>query len=713
MSGSGILRKSSTHLWLGRAAVLAALACGAGKALAGNFVEPPVFASEDGVLDLLMIAKPVPVPSILFTPPSGPPGINPLGWVYEICRRPENGNQCPQGSGTTANYGGVRFALQPGDTLKIRLVNKLPKLDPAKLTHATDPGEGNLFLNPTNLHTHGMLVQARAPTVSDRTFGDYVFVSIFNSANGTPVPQTTHQHGPIVMDVADYRIDIPKNHPSGAFWFHPHVHGLALNQVSGGMAGIISVGQASDYARGDVSDRGFPEDNIRHLVFKDIQVAAAGSILFFSGSANVANGEVLYQEHADFCAQFPAPGEVRQGSCPGQDASGNNSSNYAGGNWYFTVSGQQFPTIRMTNPDGEIWRLTTTSGSLSYDLQLVNDATQTPMTVQLLAVDGVAVHLPQDTPAGSMVKLAGGRFKVVPCPPAPAIGNSVPICINELVMMPSSRAELWVTYRDGQGNIVNPPAGAAGTLKMVGLTMGSGDQWPAVDLAKIQFAQTGQRALTAFGINVTGQAPAIAQPKGPVPGATARQLPAGCSALPAGHRRRIFFGFSNVAVNNTFGLGYEELDQNGVVVQGTQRPVTQFDPSQNTICLPLAPGQAPVHETWELVQLSTENHNFHLHQTRFSLAQASSSSSDGSSIVFDNLPLGVAVPTTKAIADLVANFQNGVCLIDQWRTGQCASTPVVLDIPFTQLGEFVYHCHILEHEDGGMMAKIQVVPSPN
>jgi len=26
------------------------------------------------------------------------------------------------------------------------------------------------------------------------------------------------------------------------------------------------------------------------------------------------------------------------------------------------------------------------------------------------------------------------------------------------------------------------------------------------------------------------------------------------------------------------------------------------------------------------------------------------------------------------------------------------------------VGDFVYHCHILEHEDGGMMAHIRVVP---
>src|SRR3954447_7202902 len=74
--------------------------------------------------------------------------------------------------------------------------------------------------------------------------------------------------------------------------------------------------------------------------------------------------------------------------------------------------------------------------------------------------------------------------------------------------------------------------------------------------------------------------------------------------------------------------------------------------------------------------------------------------------------LGVAVPDAT-IADQVADNQLGVCTVQQWRSGHCVSPPVVMDIPFSQIGEFVYHCHILEHEDGGMMAKIQVVPSPN
>jgi FtsP/CotA-like multicopper oxidase with cupredoxin domain len=116
-----------------------------------------------------------------------------------------------------------------------------------------------------------------------------------------------------------------------------------------------------------------------------------------------------------------------------------------------------------------------------------------------------------------------------------------------------------------------------------------------------------------------------------------------------------------------------------------------------------------VHETWELVQLATENHNFHIHQARFRIAAAASQPSAGSAIVQDNIPMGVAVPHIPEVAEK----QNGVCTPDQWRNGQCSSPTLVIDIPFSQLGEFVYHCHILEHEDGGMMAKIRVVPSPN
>ncbi len=709
--------EASLRRSVGAASVIVALWAGGGVANAANLVDPPVFTSQNGVLDIMMVAMPQPIPTISFTPPHRSTVIHPTGWVYQICPRPASGLSCPSGSSTVSPYGGTRLALVPGDTLKIRFVNRLPKVDPNKLRHVTDPGEANLFLNPTNLHTHGVLTPARAATRSDPTFGDFVFVSIFNSANGIPVPQTTHQHGPIVMDTVDFRITIPANHPSGLFWFHPHVHGIALNQLVEGLSGLITIGRVGDSVRGDAANTPWPNANVRHLMLKEIQVLAAGTIGFDSGPQPVVNGEVLNQEDPDFCAQFPDPGEVRHGSCPGADNSADGGNNYTGGKWYMTVNGQQFPTIPVTEPDGEIWRVGTGAGSVSWDLQLVNDATQTPMTVQLIAIDGVAVHLPQDTTTGSMVQMAGGRFKVVACPNAPVIGSTVPVCVNEIVMMPSSRTEIWVTYRNASGVITPPPAGASATWKMVGLTMGSGDSWPAVDLAKVQFNQSGARQLTSNQVVVGGSTDAagvFSKPGGifsaAVPGATAAAAPAGCVPLPQGHHRRIFFGFSDVATNNTFALGYEELDQNGKVVPGSQKPapdqLAQFDPSVTTVCLPLGPGQTPVTETWELIQLATENHNFHMHQSRFVMT-----GSNGG-VIQDNFPLGVATPDAS-ISDQVFNDQNGVCTIKQWRSGHCQTNPEVFNIPFSQLGEFVYHCHILEHEDGGMMARIVVVPSPN
>jgi FtsP/CotA-like multicopper oxidase with cupredoxin domain len=721
-------RKSLLHRSLGATMCMVAGLWG-GAAGAADLVEPAVFASSNGVLDILMIAKTSPVPNLAFTPPDGSGAVNPTGWVYEICKRKGSETSCPAGSGTVADYGGVRLALNQGDVLKVRLVNKLPLITAGKLKHVGDPGQANLFLNPTNLHTHGLLTPARAATLKDPTFGDFAFVSVYNSANGIPVPQTTHQHGPIVMDSVDYKIPIPWNHPTGLFWFHPHIHGLSLNQVTEGMAGIITIGRAGDNIRGDAARTPWPEASVRHLLLKDTMVLAGGTIGFDSGDQTVVNGEILNQQDPNFCTQFPESAtENRRGGCPGADNSQDPDpgNNYTGGRWFYTVNGQQFPTIRITDPDGEVWRLTNASASLSYDLKLVDDTTQKPLVMQLVAVDGVSIHLPQDTTMDSVVTLAGARFKVVKCPPVPGgVLRSLPVCVSELVMMPSSRAEIWVTYRDQNGRVTAPPStGATATLKQVGLTMGSGDTWPAIDLASVVFTAAHTRKLTSYALDIQGDAFNSTQPNGIFAGKVpdtdkATTQAANCKPLPAGHHRRIFFGFSDVTIADTFALGYEEVDRNGAVVAGTQRPLTQFDPSQPTVCLPLGPGQTPVHETWELVQLSTENHNFHIHQARFRQVRTSAAANSivaerpysfgGGGIFLDNLALGVAEPT-QAILDTVTNDQNGVCTVDQWRAGTCKSAPVVVDIPFSQLGEFIYHCHILEHEDGGMMAGIKVVP---
>lgn len=63
----------------------------------------------------------------------------------------------------------------------------------------------------------------------------------------------------------------------------------------------------------------------------------------------------------------------------------------------------------------------------------------------------------------------------------------------------------------------------------------------------------------------------------------------------------------------------------------------------------------------------------------------------------DNLPLYNGGPTCDGTTG-------------DWRNGGCPVAPVVVRIPFFEICDFVYHCHILEREEGGMMAHIRVVP---
>src|SRR5262249_55710056 len=121
------------------ATVAAAFTLAAGASSAASCHEPPVFASQNGVLDIMMVARPRPIPTINFTPPHSRSSINPIGWAYDICKRPATGLSCPAGS-PVWDYGGVRLALQQGDTPKSRFGNPLPQMDPTKANPVTEPG---------------------------------------------------------------------------------------------------------------------------------------------------------------------------------------------------------------------------------------------------------------------------------------------------------------------------------------------------------------------------------------------------------------------------------------------------------------------------------------------------------------------------------------------------------------------------------------------
>jgi len=222
----------------------------------------------------------------------------------------------------------------------------------------------------------------------------------------------------------DFRIVIPADHPSGIYWFRPHVHGISLNQVSSGLAGIISIGDVHDYASN-------APRRIRHLILKDMQVLAAGTLHYDydKSPVKVTDGEVQNQQIADFCEPPDNGGPAsRHGYCDGEPASSFGNS-FVNSRWYFTINGQVFPTIRVTAPDGEIWRLTNASAQVSYRLELVDDATNRPILMQLLAIDGASISVPRGTQAGTVMAIGGNKFTSADCPSSG--GAMLPVCVSD------------------------------------------------------------------------------------------------------------------------------------------------------------------------------------------------------------------------------------------------------------------------------------------
>lgn len=92
-------------------------------------------------------------------------------------------------------------------------------------------------------------------------------------------------------------------------------------------------------------------------------------------------------------------------------------------------------------------------------------------------------------------------------------------------------------------------------------------------------------------------------------------------------------------------------------------------------------------EDWTIENQAQEDHIFHIHQLHFQV------------LAIDGQPTN-----DPAIRDTVdIPFWTG--------TGPYHNVTVRMDFRDPNvIGTFVYHCHILEHEDGGMMGEIQVLP---
>ena len=227
--------------------------------------------------------------------------------------------------------------------------------------------------------------------------------------------------------------------------------------------------------------------------------------------------------------------------------------------------------------------------------------------------------------------------------------------VNHILLAPAARAEF----------IVTGPAATVSIARLMTLTVDTGpggDNDPVRPLAKIQVSPTANAA-----------ARVIPRVSAPPPPARFDNL---ANVTPTA-KRKIYFS----------ELSLDPTDSDAAVVffiTVDGQPPAPFDPNSPPA---IVTTQGAV-EDWTIENRADETHAFHIHQIHF-LVMAQN---------------GVPVTNPQYLDTVNIPYWTG--------TGPYPSVTVRMDFRGSVVGDFVYHCHILEHEDGGMMATIRVNPAP-
>ncbi len=215
-----------------------------------------------------------------------------------------------------------------------------PKCSFHEHMHGDPNNPANFRLNDTNLHVHGLHVSPEPPQ-------DDVLLT--------------------VEPGCDYHVDvtIPKGHPAGTDWYHPHQHGSTALQLASGMAGALIL-------EGDI-DR-VPE------------VAAAKERIF-----------VFQQISFD-----PATGT-------------NEDFKKLDKNWNASkitlVNGQVKPLITLRRREVERWRFVNGGFFEVLPIRLVGDQSPDGIPLHVIAVDGLT--LPRRRPEQRVDLAPGNRADVM------------------------------------------------------------------------------------------------------------------------------------------------------------------------------------------------------------------------------------------------------------------------------------------------------------
>ena len=631
---------------------------------------------------------------------------------------------------------------RPGDTLRIMLRNQLAANDP---TCGNTPAPylqlptGVGCFNTTNLHTHGL-------HVSPSGNSDNVLLAIG--------PQTNQP----------YAIAIPTDHPAGTFWYHAHMHGSTAVHVSSAVAGVLIVRGDRDWAHRAQNHGIVDVDTILHgpdkapftdTVFLLQQIAYGCFWQPRMPTPNPSTGpydnlitvQGLYTT-ADANSNSPPPSANARWTCsystttPGTISKGVvenfDSQLFSPTIWdtngrFTSINGVVEPSI--TVPAGQIQRWRFVHGGIhdTINLQVVR------MTNSLGLVGGTAnlsttlagkSRLQQadvirrvcvartNTVVPQLEFAADGltRTKINTVNPALGAAQIIAPVRPSNYLQPGYRSDVLIAFpSDGDYCLLDQaaPPGERVVVKN-GNAVGNGGNGPSVP------------QLLAY-VHVRGGHPV----SGDVRSYILKTLYDGNPQLPAAVRDGVrggdltpfapfvhlappspqitpaptaYFQIAGSIQPNAFGVNGQGYDPNTVQKILTRQVETTDDWDVAILPTPPPTGSS-----------GAEPHIFHIHINPFEIVDV---------LKIDNKNGKI---TKRSIYDPKTGACNAVAFEDKQQLADqyCGMYHVFRDTLFIEngydvklrthysryTGEFVLHCHILDHEDAGMMANVLLCPN--
>jgi len=310
--------------------------------------------------------------------------------------------------------------------------------------------------------------------------------------------------------------------------------------------------------------------------------------------------------------------------------------------------------IQMKPSERQFWRVLNASADTYVDLKLLFDGK--PQFLGVIALDGIPIGFADGKPRNhvlweSHIALppAGRAEFVVNGPPA---GIAATLATQAVLTGPTTGPAAAVPVAVPASAAAPDPAG------------GDDDNSPPRPLATIVTSSSAAEPPSILPVSPLALPPAIRPPL--------------ASVKPV-RERKLYFS--------------EELQDPKAANSPTIFYITEegktpkaFDPASPAPDIVVHQGDV---EDWTIENRSTETHAFHIHQTHFMVVESH----------------GVPVDQPYLRDTINVQFWNGY-------SAQFPSVKLRMDFRDPNIvGTFPYHCHILQHEDGGMMGTIRVAPA--